>query len=275
MLNRDELSKDILLQLINIGDYNPIKAVELADSLIEKLSNSNGFCPTPDPLKYLFVATGDGFLWYFMDGEKQVAAPTNSLEGVIKEIRLTNKEYKGKENTKLEILLLSGKTTYCIRTGVETNFAKCFLLAVENIPDLTKPIILSVAAGEEKVVFCRVWDAATKAQYKSEWRNIDAVEMALALVDRIAGKSNVQPKLQAITTQSHLPQSTINRDLLIEEISSLLKRKNMTTEQGQQILIDKFGVKARSQLSDKQLVEFRDLLSNYQVLITQQVTSQK
>ncbi len=57
------------------------------------------------------------------------------------------------------------------------------------------------------------------------------------------------------------PQSQTDRELLMREIDSLCKRKNITPEVGAGILNDLYGVKARSQLSDEQLVGFRDYLA--------------
>ncbi|MFN6559983.1 MAG: Rad52/Rad22 family DNA repair protein [Nostoc sp. ChiSLP01] len=52
-----------------------------------------------------------------------------------------------------------------------------------------------------------------------------------------------------------------DRDLLIREIDSLCKRKNITPDRGSELLIELYGVKGRSQLTDEQLVSFRDYLS--------------
>ena len=62
---------------------------------------------------------------------------------------------------------------YIVRTGSETNFAKSFLLAASCVQDFSKPLIIAAIAGKENVVFCNLYDAATKTKISSEW-NKDA-----------------------------------------------------------------------------------------------------
>ena len=49
--------------------------------------------------------------------------------------------------------------------------------------------------------------------------------------------------------------------MLTEEIDSLVKRKNISEESGKAILMELYGVKGRTLLSDKQLIDFRNYLS--------------
>lgn len=78
-----------------------------------------------------------------------------------------------------------------------------------------------------------------------------------------------KPKTQ-LPTAKPLPPSETNqvlsptqsdRDLLMKEIDSLCRRKNITPETGSSILQELYGVKGRSQLSDSQLISFRDYLA--------------
>jgi len=72
-----------------------------------------------------------------------------------------------------------------------------------------------------------------------------------------------QPKHQPPSSQAPAVANSIDRDLLLKEIDSLCKRKGVEPEIGKQILMDLYGVKGRSLLSDNQLLEFRDYLQSF------------
>ncbi|MEH2246504.1 hypothetical protein [Nostoc sp.] len=115
------------------------------------------------------------------------------LTGYISELKLTTKEFREKDNIKLDIVVRADEI-YIVTTGIETNFAKSFLLAVSLVQDFSKPLIIAATAGEENVVFCNLYDAATKTRIDSKW-NKDAD--LLAIID------NVQTKLQT-SKNSHI-----------------------------------------------------------------------
>jgi hypothetical protein len=129
-----------------------------------------GLCNPPEPL-YLYVKngelSGESYLWYHYDvnNDKTIPVQQRGLVGYISDLRLTTKEFKGKDNVKLDIVL-SADEIYIIRTGVETNFAKTFLLALSQVQDFSKPLIIAATPGEENVVFCRLYDAATKTRIR-------------------------------------------------------------------------------------------------------------
>ena len=58
-----------------------------------------------------------------------------------------------------------------------------------------------------------------------------------------------------------IPQPEIDREMLMQEIDSLIKRKNISQESGKSILMVLYGVRGRTLLSDEQLIQFRDYLS--------------
>ncbi|WP_320073232.1 hypothetical protein [Nostoc sp. MG11] len=150
-----------------------------------------GLCNPPEPI-YLYVKngelSGESYLWYHYDinNDKTIPVQHRGLTGYLSELRVTTKEFKGKENIKLDIIV-SADEVYIIRTGIETNFAKTFLLAISEVQDLSKPLVIAVTSGEENVVFCRVYDAVTKTRIRREWNaNADWAEMI----------ANLQTKLQ-------------------------------------------------------------------------------
>ncbi|MHC5615670.1 MAG: hypothetical protein ACYTXA_33025 [Nostoc sp.] len=157
-----------------------------------------GLCKPPEPI-YLYVKSGElngeSYLWYNYDINNNQTIPVQQtgLTGYISELKLKTTEFKGKDNTKLEIVVRADEI-YVVRTGIETNFAKSFLLAVSLVQDFSKPLIIAPIAGNENVVFCSLYDAATKTRIRSEW-NRDADWPAII--------DNVQTKLQT-SKNSHI-----------------------------------------------------------------------
>ncbi|MCC5651148.1 hypothetical protein LC609_15155 [Nostoc sp. XA013] len=157
-----------------------------------------GLCNPPEPI-YLYVKkgelSGESYLWYNYDINNKItiSVQKTGLTGYISELKLTTKEFREKDNIKLDIVVRADEI-YIVRTGIETNFAKSFLLAVSLVQDFSKPLIIAATAGEENVVFCNLYDAATKNRIDSKW-NKDA--------DWLAMIDSVQTKLQ-ISKNSHI-----------------------------------------------------------------------
>jgi len=143
------------------------------------MTNANiqlGLCDPPEPI-YLYVGQGESkgqsYLWYRYDIDAQQQYPVfqRGLSGYLLELRITAKEYKGKENYKLDVVMRCDRT-YIIRSGLETNFTKSLLLALATVSDFSQPLTIAVAPGEENVVFGRLY-ASTGKRIKVEW-NPDA-----------------------------------------------------------------------------------------------------
>ncbi len=137
-----------------------------------------GLCNPPEPV-YLYVnqgeVDGESYVWYKLNisQDKKIPVTQRALTGYLSELRLTTKEFKGKENLKLDIVV-SADELYVVRTGIETNFAKSFLLAASLIQDFFKPLIIVANAGDENTVFCNLYDAASKTKIYREWsRDLD------------------------------------------------------------------------------------------------------
>ncbi len=173
-----------------------------------------GLCNPPEPV-YLYVKngeiSGESYLWYQYDinNDKTIPVQLRGVTGYLSELRVTAKEYKGKDNIKLDIVVTSDEV-YIIRTGIETNFAKTFLLAASLVQDFSKPLIISVTAGEENTVFCRLYDAATKVKLRREWNpNADWASII----------HDIQCLLDAVVTQSQAnvhPQDLNNSKFKIQ-----------------------------------------------------------
>jgi hypothetical protein len=220
-----------------------------------------GLCNPPEPV-YLYVRASEdksSACWYKynMDTQQQIAVQERAVTGYIQEVRLTTKEYKGKENIKLDVLI-SADEIYVIRTGIETNFAKTFLLAIAEVQDLTKPLIVSCQPGQENVVFCRVYDAETKARIKAEWKDANWAQIITDTQSRLGNKSATAVVANQPSWEN---QTTIDRGMVFQEIDSLIRRKNISTEDARAYAIQWTGRQSRSQMSDSQLIDFRDRLS--------------
>lgn len=183
-----------------------------------------GLCNPPEPI-YLFVnqgeVDGESFVWYKFNisQEKKIPVTQRALTGYLYELRLTTKEFKGKDNLKLDIVV-SADELYVIRTGVETNFAKSFLLAASLVQDFDKPLIIVANAGDENTVFCNLYDAATKTKIYREWsRDLDWATIIRDIQSLLGGaSSNISstPKLSVV------PQPVSAQDLRVKNIRTLL-----------------------------------------------------
>ncbi|AUB44313.1 hypothetical protein COO91_10536 (plasmid) [Nostoc flagelliforme CCNUN1] len=183
-----------------------------------------GLCNPPEPI-YLYVKNaelgGESYLWYHydIDREKTIPVTQRALTGYLSELRLTTKEFKGKDNLKLDIVV-SADELYIIRTGVETNFAKSFLLAASLIQDFSKPLIIVANAGDENTVFCNLYDAATKTKIYREWsRDLDWATIIRDIQSLLGGASSTIPSTPKLSV---VPQPVHTLDLRVKNIRTLL-----------------------------------------------------
>jgi hypothetical protein len=183
-----------------------------------------GLCNPPEPI-YLYVnqgeIDGESYVWHKFDisQHKKIPVTQRALTGYLSELRLTTKEFKGKDNLKLDIVV-SADELYVIRTGVETNFAKSFLLAASLVQDFSKPLIIVANAGDENTVFCNLYDAASKTKIYREWsRDLDWATIIRDVQILLGGaSSNISspPKLSVV------PQAVHPQDLRVKNIRTLL-----------------------------------------------------
>ncbi|WP_026730806.1 hypothetical protein [Fischerella sp. PCC 9605] len=189
-----------------------------------------GLCNPPLPI-YLYVnqgeMNGEGYVWYRYDTnqDKKIVVQQRGLTGYLTELRLTAKEFKGKDNMKLDIVV-SADEIYIIRTGVETNFAKTFLLAASVVVDFSKPLIIAAVSGEENAVFCQLYDAVTKVRIRREWdKDADWAEIIHNIQSRLSNEV-ASTKSQVASTESILATCDLRQrtcqDLRIKQIRTLL-----------------------------------------------------
>ncbi|MBD2512335.1 hypothetical protein H6G91_34840 [Nostoc muscorum FACHB-395] len=183
-----------------------------------------GLCNPPEPI-YLYVKNaelgGESYLWYHYDIERDKTIPVSqrALTGYLSELRFTTKEFKGKDNLKLDIVV-SADEVYVIRSGVETNFTKSFLLAASGIQYFSKPLIIAANAGEQNTVFCNLYDAVTKSRIEREWnKNADWATIIRNIQSRLGGTSSTIPSTPKLSV---VPQPVHPQDLRIKNIRTLL-----------------------------------------------------
>ena len=183
-----------------------------------------GLCNPPEPI-YLYVnqgeVDGESYVWYKFNisQDNKIPVTQRALTGYLVELRLTTKEFKGKDNLKLDIVV-SADELYVIRTGVETNFAKSFLLAASLVQDFDKPLVIVANAGDENTVFCNLYNAVTKTKIYREWsRDFDWATIIRDIQSLLGGTFSTiasTPKLSVV------PQPLHPQDLRVKNIRTLL-----------------------------------------------------
>lgn len=216
----------------------------------------------PEPI-YLYVRkkedNGNDYCWYYYDIEKQTSTPEYqpALCGYLSDLRITNKDYKGKDTPKLDIVVQCDDT-YIVRTGIETYFAKTFLLGLAEIRDFSKPIIIYASLGSENVVFCRICDAESKIKIKPEW-NPNA-DWAAIISNTQFQLNQPQPTFEVATPSTLLPPTHFDnqarRDALIAQSDRLIETLGWTTKRAQAYVIQNYKKSLRSQLTDAELLDF-------------------
>jgi hypothetical protein len=128
----------------------------------------------PEPV-YLYVKNeqlgGEQYVWYkyIFNQNSKIPVYEKSLTGYISEVKKTEREFQGRVNIKLDIVI-SADELYVVRSGIDTNFAKSFLLAASVIEDFSKPVCIVPNPGNgNNVVFCSIMDAQTRYKYRRDW----------------------------------------------------------------------------------------------------------
>ncbi len=192
-----------------------------------------GLCNPPQPI-YLYVkkleVDGRIYAWYNceIEQDKKIPVSQRALTGYVLELRLTDKDFKGKDNLKLDIVVQADEI-YIVRSGIETNFAKSFLLAASVVKDFTQPLIIVASPGDENSVFCNLYDAVTKTRIRREWNpNADWATMIRDVQSKLTPISDsvdyvpsiAQP--QATSKQTGVTSSLHPQDLRVKQIRTLL-----------------------------------------------------
>ncbi|BAY93765.1 MULTISPECIES: hypothetical protein [unclassified Tolypothrix] len=186
----------------------------------------------PQPI-YLYVkkleVNGRIYTWYNceIEQDKKIPVSQRALTGYVLELRLTDKDFKGKDNLKLDIVVQADEI-YIVRSGIETNFAKSFLLAASVVQDFTQPLIIVATPGDENSVFCNLYDALTKNRIRREWNpNADWATIIRDVQSKLAPNSESVDYVQSEQPQSNPKQTAVAsaihpQDLRVKQIRTLL-----------------------------------------------------
>ncbi|WP_199331310.1 MULTISPECIES: hypothetical protein [unclassified Calothrix] len=186
----------------------------------------------PQPI-YLYVkkleVDGRIYAWYNceIEQDKKIPVSQRALTGYVSELRLTDKDFKGKDNLKLDIVVQADEI-YIVRSGIETNFAKSFLLAASVVKDFTQPLIIVATPGDENSVFCNLYDALTKTRIRREWNpNADWVTIIHDVQSQLTPTSDSVDYVQSVQPQSNPKQTTVTsaihpQDFRVKQIRTLL-----------------------------------------------------
>lgn len=182
---------------------------------------------------YLYIKNekrdNEQYCWYkyLREQDKKIPVYETELTGYINEIRITQKEYEGEDTLKLDIVV-SADEIYVIRSGINTNFAKSFLLTASLIEDFSQPLIIAVNPGKKNTVFCSIKDAQTRFKFKRDWdNNADWDELIKGLQLKLSSNPKFELDEQEIApiTQPQPPQpksATVHsQDLRIKQIRTL------------------------------------------------------
>lgn len=169
---------------------------------------------SPDAV-YWFVGEieKDGVLhpWYTFDNQAKAQVPVeySALTGRVTGLRMKLQQFKGKDNVKLDILVMADRQ-YVIRTGVDTTFARGILLALELVDDFGPPLTIVAANSDkgEKVVFSRLYRASTNERVMIQW---DKERKLFALIQKLQERMGQRPQswpdVQATLSQTPPPQN--------------------------------------------------------------------
>lgn len=136
-----------------------------------------GLGPSPEP-NYLYVDLGKDeqgrvYPWHFWDPDSNTQTPVYlpALTGRLVDIRLRKNVYKGDELFKVMFKVQAGRTTWFIRSGVETTFSRGVLLSLRDIiPALKKrPELTFYAKAGDESVYGSVYFAETGELVPKEW----------------------------------------------------------------------------------------------------------
>jgi hypothetical protein len=242
-----------------------------------------GFCESPY-VRRLYCNTqysnpdGTGCLYTWNGAiNKPEIIPHTAIRFLLKKVEIEPGEYKGKDNTKLILVIDTGNCHYRLTMSINKTTAKCALGGL-TVADLNQPITFSFRAGdrEENALICDVWQNGEKLFFENPDK-VPASRLIQAIADRLnqtelIAKPETQP--EASQPSGEVPQiepelepastQTEPEDLseLIAQISVLMQAIHWSANRGRSHILATYGKKSRAELTHDQLVEFAKYLEN-------------
>jgi|GEM_PF-4235288 len=159
----------------------------------ESDASALGFCDPPRMGRPVYVDDETGSFYFFNSdkpkNEQKEFIAAKALRCRIQGLRLTTKEYKGKESIKLRIDLV-GDMPYLFEKGTKTNFTRDLLLSLAEAGSGVKGLLIIEVSEprekQEKTCFCNVYtsDGQVKVADKSGY-NGENLPYLEALVNKI------------------------------------------------------------------------------------------
>jgi hypothetical protein len=154
------------------------------------MTTALGFGPSPRPRTIYINRQYPECLWYFWNGAKSIHEPIEhgSITAYLTKIELTEKEFRGKPDTKIDLYLKADRA-YKIQVGIDTLTAKSLLSALTKVEDFSQPITIAPEPGDtEQVVFAKVAiDGEIIFAPYADDANWPAILQAL--IDRLGGQT--------------------------------------------------------------------------------------
>lgn len=157
-----------------------------------------GLGPSPEKITYLFIGESEDDLgkypWYEFnhDTGKKIPVHEDSITGYIYNI-VTHKKVSNNSKFapgyKTDVHILADHK-YVLRSGANTTFSRGFLLSLDHLYTqygdeiFSTALTISVKQGEEKSVFCGVFDPQTGDKVFPKW---DASSSLFPLVQKMQG----------------------------------------------------------------------------------------
>ena len=168
-----------------------------------------GFGPSPRP-RYIYLNRQyPDCLWYFWDhaGNKPEPILYAALTGILIKIEITDKEFRGKPDTKLDFHIKADRA-YKIQVGLDTLTAKSLLSALTLVPDLAQPMTIAPEPGDtDSVVFGKV-AIDGEILYAPYSESANWPEILQALIDRLPRDVRAANPALGATPQTSTPRST-------------------------------------------------------------------
>lgn len=185
-----------------------------------------GLCNPPLPI-YIYVGQGElqgePYVWYnyIIDQDKKIPVFQRALTGYIVQLKLTTKEYKGEDKPKLDIVVCADEI-YVIRSGIETNFTKTFLLSASLVDDFSQPLMITAVPGKENCVFCRLYNAVNKSAIRSDWNpHADWAEIMQSIQSKLSGNQVFELEEENIPKTKPQNVAPHPQDLRVKQVRTL------------------------------------------------------
>lgn len=162
---------------------------EILSELQAQKVTALGFCDPPMTRTIYANRQYPDCLWYFWNGGTARHEPIekNAITGVIEKVSIEAKEFRGKSDPKLNVLLRADKP-YIIQFGLEVEAAKGLMWTLVNLSDaeLKAPLTIAVEPGNtDKVLFLKLYKGSQALYFERE-KSINWKSIANKVCDRFA-----------------------------------------------------------------------------------------